>query len=84
LETIWEEEWKRHLFEAALRRIKGQVELKHLQIFDCYVRKEWPVKDVAATFGVSPGQVYLIKHRVSALLAREFKNLENCTPDVLG
>ena len=83
-DAIWEEEWQRHLLEAALRRVKGQVELKHLQIFDCYVRKEWPVKEVSATFGVSPGQVYLIKHRVSALLQRELKNLENCSPDAPG
>ena len=77
LDVVWEEEWKRHLFETALQRVKGKVELKHVQIFDCYVRKEWPVKDVAAAFGVSPGQVYLIKHRLSALLARELQNLEN-------
>jgi RNA polymerase sigma factor (sigma-70 family) len=76
LDAVWEEEWSRHVLETALQRLKGQVELKHLQIFDCYVRKEWPVKDVAAAFGVSPGQVYLIKHRVSAMLSRELKSLE--------
>jgi RNA polymerase sigma factor (sigma-70 family) len=76
LEAVWEEEWKQRLFEAALRRVKSQVEPKHFQIFDCYVLKEWPVKDVAATFEVSSAQVYLIKHRVSNLLARELRRLE--------
>ena len=76
LEALWDEEWKKRLFEAALQRIKSQVEPKHFQIFDCYALKEWPVKEVAATFGISAAQVYLIKHRVSTLLARELKRLE--------
>lgn len=76
LESVWNEEWKQRLFEAALRRIKSRVEPKHFQIFDCYVLKEWPVKDVAAAFDVSTAQVYLIKHRVSNLLTRELKRLE--------
>jgi RNA polymerase sigma-70 factor (ECF subfamily) len=52
------------------------VDAKHYQIFDCYVLKQWPVKDVAKTFGVNAGQVYLIKHRVSALLEKETRKLE--------
>jgi RNA polymerase sigma-70 factor (ECF subfamily) len=40
------------------------------------VIKEWPVKKVAGTLGVSPGQVYLAKHRVSALVKKEIANLE--------
>lgn len=76
LDRIWDEEWKRWLFEAAFQRVKGRVEPKHFQIFDCYVRKEWPVKDVARTFGVTAGQVYLVKNRLSALIADEVKRLE--------
>jgi RNA polymerase sigma-70 factor (ECF subfamily) len=76
LEAVWEDEWKQRLFEAALHRVKSQIEPKHFQIFDCYVLKEWPVKDVATTFGVSSAQVYLIKHRVGNLLARELRRLE--------
>ncbi len=75
LDAMWEEEWKRQMFEAALGRVKHQVEPKHFQIFDCYVIKEWPVKEVSQTFGISTGQVYLIKHRLSALLADEVKSL---------
>jgi len=73
LEAIWEEEWKHHLLHAALARVKAQVEPRHYQIFDCHVLKEWPVKDVVRTFGVRSGQVYVIKHRLSALLAREVR-----------
>jgi len=80
LDAIWKEEWKRQLFDAALRRVKPQVEPKHFQIFDCYVLKEWPVKDVARTFGIKASQVYLIKHRVSALIASEVRKLEMNPP----
>jgi RNA polymerase sigma factor (sigma-70 family) len=76
LDRIWDEEWNRWLFEAALQRVKRRVEPRHFQIFDCYVRKEWPVKQVAQTFRVSAGQVYLIKNRLSALIAIEVKRLD--------
>jgi RNA polymerase sigma factor (sigma-70 family) len=76
LDSIWDEEWKRQLFDAAVHRVKTQVDAKHFQIFDCYVLKEWPVKEVTKTFGVSASQVYIIKHRVSALIAAEIKKLE--------
>lgn len=76
LDRIWDEEWKEHILETALQRVKRQVEPQHFQIFDCYVRKEWPVSEVARTFGVKTGQVYLVKHRVAALLAKELRDLE--------
>ena len=76
LDQIWDEEWKRQLFDGALQRVKRQVEPKHFQIFDCYVLKEWPVKEVAKTFAISASQVYLIKHRIAALIAKEVRKLE--------
>jgi len=77
LDRIWDEEWKQQILQAALQRVKQQVEPKHFQIFDCYVRKEWPVTEVARTFGVKTGQVYLVKHRVAALLEKELRDLED-------
>lgn len=76
-EVVWDEEWARNLLAAALQRVKRQVDAKHYQIFDCYVLKQWPVKEVAKTFGVNAGQVYLIKHRLSALLEKETRKLES-------
>ncbi len=73
---IWDEEWKSQLFDAALQRVKRHVDSKQFQIFDCYVLKEWPVKDLVSAFGVSANQVYVIKHRISALIADEVRKLE--------
>jgi hypothetical protein len=61
LDAVWEAEWKENLFEAAIARVKKQIEPKQFQIFDCYVRKEWPAQEVAARLGVNIGQVYLAR-----------------------
>ncbi len=77
LEDAWEEEWKRHLFERAVQRVKRKVDPKHFQIFDCYVLKEWPLKDVTRTLATTATQVYVIKHRISSMLKQELKRLED-------
>ncbi len=76
LDDLWETEWQRNLSEVALERVKAQVSARQFQIFDLYVVKQWPVREVAKTLHVSATQVYLAKHRVSALLRKEIKRLE--------
>jgi len=65
-----------NLFEAAIARVKKKIEPKQFQIFDCYVRKEWPAQKVAERLGVNVGQVYLARHGVGALLKKEIRALE--------
>jgi len=76
LDALWETEWKENLFEAAIARVKKKIEPKQFQIFDCYVRKEWPAQKVAERLGVNVGQVYLARHRVGGLLKKEIRALE--------
>jgi RNA polymerase sigma factor (sigma-70 family) len=76
LDALWEREWQENLLDAAIARVKKKVDPKQFQIFDCYVRKEWPAQKVAAQLRVSMGQVYLARHRVSALIKKEVKSLE--------
>jgi RNA polymerase sigma factor (sigma-70 family) len=76
VDQIWEQQWKENLFDAAIARLKKKVDPKQFQIFDCYVNKEWPAQKVAAYLRVSVGQVYLARHRISALLKKEIKALE--------
>jgi RNA polymerase sigma-70 factor (ECF subfamily) len=76
LDAVWEAEWKENLFQAAITRVKKKMEPRQFQIFDCYVRKEWPAQKVAERLGVNVGQVYLARHRVGALLKKEIKMLE--------
>ena len=76
LDAVWEEEWKRNVMDAAIERVKREVNAKQYQIFDCYVIKKWPVEKITAALGVTTAQVYLAKHRVSGLIKREIKDLE--------
>jgi RNA polymerase sigma-70 factor (ECF subfamily) len=75
LDAVWEAEWKENLLETAIARVKKQVEPKQFQIFDCYVRKEWPAQKVAERLRINIGQVYLARHRVGALLKKEIRAL---------
>lgn len=76
IDLIWDEEWQKNIMDAAIERVRRQVDPKQFQIFDCYVLKQWPVKDVTKTLGVNIGQVYLAKHRITALIQKEVKRLE--------
>jgi len=76
LDAIWDNEWEKNLVEAAMERVRRQANLKQCQIYDLYVLKKWPVKKVTATLGVNIGQVYLAKHRISHLLRKELKILQ--------
>src|SRR5215217_3709976 len=76
LDMLWQEEWQRTMFEAALARVKQQANARHYQIFDLHAVKQWPVQKVAQFLGVSAGQVRLAKHRITALMRREVARLE--------
>ena len=76
LEEMWEREWQAHRLKAALARLKRRVDPLHYQVFDCYVLKEWPVADITRALGVNRGRIYLIKHRLAALLKEEFEAVE--------
>ena len=77
LDACWEEQWQKSLLQAATETVKAQVSPRQYQMFELYVLREWPVRKVADTLGVSTGQVYLAKHRVSRLLKLETRRLEN-------
>ncbi|HEY5914079.1 MAG TPA: sigma-70 family RNA polymerase sigma factor [Verrucomicrobiae bacterium] len=76
LEAVWEEEWNRRLTEVVLDRVKLQVSARHFQIFDLYVLQAVPLRQIKETLGVSTAQVYVTKHRISALLRKEVQRLE--------
>ena len=75
-ESAWEEEWQAHLLKAALETIRHTVKEEHYQIFDLNVLQQWPARNVARALGVNVGLVYLVKYRLSALLKKEIRRLE--------
>jgi RNA polymerase sigma-70 factor (ECF subfamily) len=75
-ESVWEEEWQSNLLKAAMETIKSRVKEEHYQIFDLYVIQQWPVRQVGRALRVNVGLVYLVKYRMSALLKKEIRRLE--------
>ena len=76
LDALWDAEWEKNLYEAAVARVKRRLDPQKFQIFDLYVNKAWTPEKVAATFGISVGQVYLAKNRTMDLIKKEVKRLE--------
>ena len=79
LREIWDREWEKSLYDSALDKVKRQVKASQFQLYDLYVTKQWPVRKIALTLGVNVGQVYLAKHRVSALLKKQIGMLRRQT-----
>ena len=75
VDGVWDEEWARNLADAAIERVKQRVGAKQFQMFDLYALKQWPVREVAKTLKANIAQVYLAKHRVTALIKRETEKL---------
>jgi RNA polymerase sigma-70 factor (ECF subfamily) len=76
LDGVWELEWQRNVFDAAVARVKAKASARQYQVFDLCALRSWPVKRVAAALGISAAQVYLAKHRVLGLVRREAELLE--------
>lgn len=75
-ETLWEDEWRKNLIDAAMDRVKRRVNPEHYQIFYLAVVKSLGAAQVARTLGVSAAKVYLIKHRIAAQVKKEVQRLE--------
>ncbi|MBI5384883.1 MAG: sigma-70 family RNA polymerase sigma factor [Verrucomicrobia bacterium] len=76
LERIWDEEWEQNLIRTATERVRRQVNPRHYQIFDLYVMKQKPVKEIRRFLGVSAMEVYLARHRVGKMVRREVARLK--------
>ena len=77
LDTVWKEEWEKHLMAAALERVKAQVSPRQFQMFDLHVRQGLSVQDTARTLQASVASVYMAKHRVVRMLNKEVRKLEH-------
>jgi RNA polymerase sigma-70 factor (ECF subfamily) len=76
LDAVWAEGWRKNLVDIAIERIKPWVSAKQFQIFDLYVLKAVPLSEVTRALHVSVTLVYVTKHRVSSVVKREVRRLE--------
>jgi RNA polymerase sigma factor (sigma-70 family) len=76
VEAIWNDEWEKHILDAALEKVKQQSSGKHYQIFYLQAIKQIPPAKIAKTLNVNVDQVYLIKHRLTKIFEEALKELE--------
>jgi RNA polymerase sigma-70 factor (ECF subfamily) len=79
----WDAAWEKNLLRQAMEHIRRRIDERQFQAFDLYVAKGWPPGEVAETLGISVARVYLIKHRVAALLKKEVQRLEKAAEQLL-
>jgi len=75
-EAAWDGEWEKNLMDAVIRRVKRRVSIEQFQMFDLFVLKGWPAADVAKTLRVTLTSVYVTKHRLSRLVKKEARLIE--------
>src|ERR1043165_1376314 len=75
-DRIWEDEWEKHVTEAALEKLKQQTSARHYQIFYLHAIKQVAPAKVAETLGINVDQVYLVKHRLTKLFEEAIKEVE--------
>ena len=75
-ENLWNEEWRKNLFDAAMERVKRKVAPEHYQIFFLNTVKGMPAREVGELLGASVPKVYVIRHRIARLIKLEIRLLE--------
>ncbi|HWN96164.1 MAG TPA: sigma-70 family RNA polymerase sigma factor [Methylomirabilota bacterium] len=75
-EHAWDDEWRKNLMDAAIQRVKRRVSIEQFQMFDLFVLKNWPARDVAKALNVTIAHIYVAKHRIAKLIRQEAKALE--------
>ena len=76
IETYWNQEWKQNIADVAIERAKRKADPKSFQIFDLCVLQDWPVAKVAQILNISAARIYMAKYRVSSLIKKEIKAME--------
>ena len=75
LGKAWESEWRQHLLDRALRRVQEVVSARNIQIFQLSAVQGWTTDEIAKSLSLSRARVYLARHRVGRMVAREVESL---------
>ena len=83
--TLSEEDWRREIYNAALRRVMADASIQDSTkiAFRRHVQLGEPAAEVAADLGLEVNTLYQIKNRMKERLAAEVENLKDEFPDGL-
>ena len=76
IDSDWEQQWRDNVFQMALTRVRQRANPKHYQAFECCVVQGKRASEAAAMLNLSPAEIYLAKHRISAAVKRAVKEVE--------
>jgi RNA polymerase sigma-70 factor (ECF subfamily) len=75
IDATEEEEWQKHVLDAAFDRLSKKAKAKQFQVFELYARHQWPVSRISKELGINLASVYVINHRLTKLLKLEVDRL---------
>jgi len=70
-----ESEWEEDTVQLALERVRVCTSPRRYQVFDCYIRKGWPVERVARILGVGIPEILVVSHVLLNAVRREIRAL---------
>ena len=76
LDATWDNEWKQHIMEAALERVRRTCPPQQFQLFELTTMQGHDAAEVARTLKVSRISVHVTNFRVRKLIRAEVKRLE--------
>ena len=74
--TVWDEEWQRHLLNMAMQELKNRVQAETYAAFEMYALQKRKVEDVADFLNMSVSSVYTAKSRCISTLKEIIRDLE--------
>lgn len=75
-EALWNEEWHVALLDMARAFVRRKVGARQYRMFELYVLQQQPIRVVTKSLRVNAPQVYMAKYRITQLLKREMKQLQ--------
>jgi RNA polymerase sigma-70 factor (ECF subfamily) len=76
LDQVWNEEWRQNIMDKAVERVKLAVSPKQYQMFYFHALKGLPARQVAQRLNTNLAEIYVAKYKVSALLKKQIRALE--------
>ncbi len=75
-DELWEDEWERRVFEAALARVRGRVDGRHFQVFEMLACQGKTVPEISRQLEMNRATVYVIHYRLKKQLVAEVAKLK--------
>jgi RNA polymerase sigma factor (sigma-70 family) len=75
-DQLWEDEWERRVFEAALARVRARVDGRHFQVFELLACQGKSVPQIARQLEMNRATVYVIHYRLKKQLVAEVAKLK--------